>query len=116
MVEVFRYMFPAVEFIVGVGLLVPRLRRTAVLIGLLTHVFILYAIGPLGHNANQAIWPWNVAMMGALVILFAGNIHIGFGRLWSLRPALPRRAVLLAVLCLPGLNFVGLWDSYLSWS
>ena len=34
------------------------------------HLFILIAIGPLGRNFNVVVWPWNLAMIAFLLILF----------------------------------------------
>ena len=34
------------------------------------HVFIPAAIGPLGRNYNTVVWPWNVAMVAFLLLLF----------------------------------------------
>ena len=34
------------------------------------HAFILLAIGPFGQNSNSVVWPWNIAMICFLLILF----------------------------------------------
>jgi len=106
---------PFVETFIGIGLLVPRLRRAALMIGVAMHLFVLHVLGPLGHDANSVVWPWNVAMLGFIWLLFTsprGN----FRPAWSSRPALLRRLALIAFAVLPAFNVVGLWDFYLSWS
>ena len=109
------YALPVVEVFIGIGLLFRRVRRAAVLVGLLMHVFILYAIGPLGHNVNTVVWPWNAVMMGLLVILFIRVDQVPFRPLWSHRPALLRLAIVGAFAILPSLNFLGLLNGNLSW-
>jgi hypothetical protein len=109
------YVVPVVEVFIGIGLLVPRLRAAALLLGTAMHLFILYALGPLGHGVNSVVWPWNLAMIGLLFLLFGDRERVAFGRLWACRPALVRRAALLAFGVLPALNFVGLWHNHLSW-
>ena len=115
LVEASGYAFPAAEIFVGVGLLVSRLQRPALVLGLAMHLFILYAIGPLGHDVNRTVWPWNAVMMSLLWILFGAPARLDVRSLWSSRPVLLRRLAIIAFAVLPAFNFVGLWDAYLSW-
>ena len=108
---------PFVEAGIGVGLLT-RVRHVAVVLALGMHAFILFSIGPFGHDWNSVVWPWNLAMMAFVVILF--------WRTWrsplraALIPGGPRRrylfhgAVLVLFVAMPALSFLNLWDSYLS--
>jgi len=110
------YALPAVEIFVGIGTLLQRVRRAALLVGLLMHLFILYAIGPLGHDVNTVVWPWNVTMMGLLWVLFGQADQVPIRPLWSYRPALLGRfAIVGAFAILPAMNFLGLWNLNLSW-
>ncbi len=61
---------PFLECAVGVGFLTRRFRRAALFCAIGMHVAILIAIGPLGVNFNAVVWPWNVAMIAFLLILF----------------------------------------------
>jgi hypothetical protein len=109
------YAVPVMEMAIGLGLLVRPLRKSAVVAAILMHAFILFTIGPWGHDWNSVVWPWNVAMVAFVLIMFwrapdnpsfLGVVNPGGSTF---------RAVVLALFAfMPALNFVGLWDSYLS--
>lgn len=79
------------------------------------HAFILFSIGPLGHNWNPVVWPWNIAMPFWAWLLFIRN-----------RPSVPDwkgfqvKAVagvsFLIFGLLPGLHTIGAVNGYLSFS
>lgn len=114
------YAVPVVEVSIGLGLVWRRTRPYAVVGAILMHSFILLSIGPLGRNWNTVVWPWNVAMVAFVVLLF-----------WRL-DATPNRRLLRGLRCSPRttqafacviaglvgvaplLNLFGRWDSYLS--
>jgi hypothetical protein len=52
---------PFVEVSIAVGLLT-RFRNAAVILALGMHLFILFCIGPFGHDWNTGVWPWHGAM------------------------------------------------------
>jgi hypothetical protein len=114
------YAVPAVEAAIGVGLLTRRFRKLAVVGALLMHAFVMLCIGPLGHDHNTVVWPWNFAMVAFVLLLFwrapddpspstillpAQNLSPGSAL---------RAAVLVLFAFMPLFNFFGLWDSYLS--
>src|SRR5688572_26068758 len=105
---------PAVEMFIGLGLWMPRLRWVAMAAASMVHVFALIFLGPLGHNYNWVVWPWNLGMLALVLALFPAN---------SLRDALAhlRRSrsgvAVVALFCLlPALSFRGWWDSYFSFA
>jgi uncharacterized membrane protein YphA (DoxX/SURF4 family) len=105
------YVVPILEATVGILLLFPRTRPAGVLGAIVMHSLLLSALGPLGHNYNSVVWPWNVAMIVMVLALFWRDSDP------IVRP--PRSALLgmfirTAVGSLPVLNFVGAWDDYLS--
>lgn len=124
------------ETVAGLLLFFRRTRRPAAIVLIAMHLFILLVLGPLGRVTNHAVWPWNIAMIATLWLLFvsrnAPDIVLAerlFSGAWwkSVRGAgggsLPLRAqsvgVSLAVLLfgvMPALNFADMWDSYLSFS
>jgi hypothetical protein len=108
------YAAPFVELAIGIGLLLRPTRRLAVAVAIAMHLGILLLLGPTGHNFNSVVWPWNLIMVALVLMLFwhapAGSI---ISILWP-RDCLYARLVLLLVGVLPGLNLLGLWDSYLS--
>ena len=114
------YAVPVVEAVIGIGLLTRRFRRLAVMGALLMHAFVMLCIGPLGHDHNTVVWPWNFAMVAFVLILFwrapddtipstildpGRNLSTGFAF---------RAAVLVLFAFMPLFNFFGLWTSYLS--
>jgi hypothetical protein len=77
------------------------------------HFFILLTLGPLGQNVNYSVWSWNVAQMSFAWLVFWKNpglspkaILLGTTRF--------HKAVVILFLVMPTLNFVNLWDDFLS--
>jgi uncharacterized membrane protein YphA (DoxX/SURF4 family) len=104
------------ESLIGVGLVIRKSRRLAVVAVVAMHVFILVSIGPFGHNSNRVVWPWNIAMILSVILLFwrtpdvsARDVVWGEKRTFQV-------AVLLVFTILPAFSLVDLWDSYLSFS
>jgi hypothetical protein len=104
---------PVLEAALGLCLLLPRTRKMGIVLAFATHGLILLCIGPWGHKWNSVVWPWNVAMPLLVLALFTRSASVSLRSLVS-----PRRAIHAAALVLfgimPGLNFLDLWDSYLS--
>ena len=114
------YGVSAIEVALGIGLLMRRFRKLAMVGALLMHAFIMLCIGPLGHDHNTVVWPWNFAMVAFVLILFwrvaddpSPSTILLPGRSLSPGSAL-RAAVLVLFAFMPLFNFFGLWDSYLS--
>jgi hypothetical protein len=72
---------PFIEMGIGVALWSPKLRRGAIGAAMAVHGFSLLVLGPLGHNYNWVVWPWNLAMPALLWVLFAK------GEYWARRVA-----------------------------
>jgi hypothetical protein len=64
---------PFTEMGIGVGLWVPRLRRVAMIAVLVLHLMAVLFLGPLGHNYNWVVWPWNLAMIALVWVLFSSD-------------------------------------------
>jgi len=102
---------PLVEVAIAVGLATRRYRPIAVALAIATHLFVLLLLISSGENA--VVWPWNVAMVLFVVVLF-----------WRDKETSPRRIILgrngfhafvfLLFALMPALSFFDLWDSYLS--
>ncbi|MBI3410733.1 MAG: hypothetical protein HY040_20540 [Planctomycetes bacterium] len=105
---------PFLETGIGLGLLVPALRRLALLLVLAMHAALLYCLGPFGHAWNSIVWPWNLAMMALAGILFWRTQDVSFREIvWPGASAF-RWLTLVLFGIMPGLSFLGHWDSYLS--
>jgi len=97
------------ETLIGVGLLLRRTRRVAVVLACVMHAVILVML--IRSRLNTIVWPWNVAMIAITVILFRRRDQSPFESLR--RDYLPKVALLICGL-LPALSFFGWWDLYLS--
>ena len=109
------FLAPLVECALGAGLLIKRFRPFAVLAAIAMHVFILVMIGPLGRGVNVVVWPWNLAMIAFLLILFSGRTEQPAPRdiIWGREFAF-QKIVLVLFALMPILDFFNLWDHYLS--
>ena len=97
-----------IEILIAVLLLINSFRYIAVSLAACTHLLILLAIGPTGRSWNMVVWPWNIAMMTFLILVFLPKEKL----------KLPRKSLVLSVLLfsLPLLNYADIWDSHLSFS
>ncbi|MEO6848988.1 MAG: hypothetical protein ABI203_01905 [Mucilaginibacter sp.] len=106
------YLSGIVELLSGIGLLFKKTQRISAWILITTHLFILILLGPLGFRGYQVLWPWNIAMILFLYIIFLkkGETAIAF-------PAIFTKWNMLVFICwgiLPALSFFGYWDKNLS--
>jgi len=106
------YITGLTELIAGTCLLFLKTRKTAASILILVHFFILLLLGPFGLWYNKIVWPWNIAMIFYLYIIFLGKDTVAI----SFKPIFSgwNKFVFIFWGILPALNFVGCWDNYLS--
>lgn len=103
-----------IEALSGIGLLVRRTRQVAVVLIVVLHLSVLVLL--IVKGLNTVVWPWNVAMLAIVPILFwKAKDSVARKELWRWR----RFNVLLHAmftLCLiaPALSFAGWWPIYLS--
>lgn len=127
---------PFVEIAIALLLWKTKLRRAALGLTVLTHAFALLFLGPLGHNYNWVVWPWNLAMVALVFGLFANgklfetptspagnksklkldNEVVLSSTVSQLRRNRPALSIVAAYAVLPILSYSGLWDSYFSFS
>lgn len=109
------FLAPLLECAAGAGLLTTRFRRAALFFAIAMHVFILITIGPLGYRFNVIVWPWNLAMIVFLLILFFRRTEEPAARdiIWG-RGFAFQKIVLVVFGFMPVLSFFNLWDDYLS--
>jgi len=130
------FLAATAETLAGALLLFARWRRPAAIFLIGMHLFILLMIGPAGRGTNVAVWPWNVAMIGTLWLLFVRRRTPADARVpafpaaawWramrtAQRDGAPSRTgaaatagTLILFGLLPLLSFADLWDSYPSFS
>jgi hypothetical protein len=108
------FIAPVVEVATAAGLVIAEFRRPAVISALAMHTFILACVGPLGHNYDSVVWPWNLAMGAMAILLFWPGEKV---RLSAEPRDLVFRGLLLALFGIaPFLSFLNLWDGYLSFA
>jgi hypothetical protein len=105
---------PAIEIFIGVALWVPRLRMAALVTVAGVHAVALLLLGPLGHNYNLVVWPWNLTMIALVFVLFWHAEAEGTWR--ALRGSRPAMLIALCVSLLPALSYSGWWDAYFSFA
>ena len=102
---------PILEVLIGAGLITRKYRNAAAALAIATHTFILVIL--ISSRENTVVWPWNVAMIFFVLILF-----------WQDEETIPRSilipqkalhaVILLLIGLLPAFSLADLWDSYLS--
>lgn len=107
-------MFPIIEFLTGIALFITPVKRVAVIMLFGMHLFILFVLGPFGHNYNPVVWPWNVAMMSFAYILFYKSEEFKIQHIRNMLHYHTIKVVVFFFLLMPLFNFFNLWDSYLS--
>ncbi len=110
------FVIPCVEIVLGLALLVPKVRKIAVCVAIVVHLLILLYLSPMGIDHNSVVYPWNIAMVFFVVFLFWNNNNEMLSSLNNVR----RYTLMVFVLALawiaPALNLFGYWDHYLSFS
>jgi hypothetical protein len=59
----FGMLVPAFEILIGIALLNKGFRKLGVIMAVSMSLFLLTVLGPLGHNWNSVVWPWDIAMV-----------------------------------------------------
>lgn len=108
----FGYVIVATETGTGVLALFPRTRKLAALTALGLHLGILLDLSPVGHNWNQAVWPWNVALAFSGLALIAtwkeAPLQSWRNARWLVR------LLVIYILIAPAGFYIGLTDAYLA--
>ena len=104
----------AAECTSGVLLAFQKTRRWAVYFLISMHVLLVLWLGPLGVDLNQVVWPWNIAMVVFLLLLFRKEDEWTLGSLWRRHLSTRVCAVIFAIF--PLLALTGVWDSPLGFS
>jgi len=106
------YFLGFFELITGAILMFSKTQKVAAKALILMHLFILVLLGPWGLNYNTVVWPWNIAMIMYLYIIFLKRDAGTF----ILKPVFKgwNKLVIIAWGILPALHFIGYWDGFLS--
>ncbi len=105
------------EMLIGVGLLIQRTRRVAVLLALSMHLLVLLML--IAAWRNSVVWVWNICMMVMVALLFWRMDNVLAWRVLlrsGASNASSRLIKVVLVVCAlaPVLSFAGWWDMNLS--
>jgi hypothetical protein len=110
------------EIAIALGLWFRATRRAALAVIILLHLFALLFLGPLGHNYNWVVWPWNLAMISLALILFPVSQpkiqeDPSLADSWAVLRRSPQAlAILLPFVLLPALSYWDRWPSAFSFA
>lgn len=106
------YITALLEVIAAAGLFFVSTQKISAAVLISMHVGILILLGPFGLDYNRTVWPWNVLMIIFLYIIFLHkkNSAINLSCLWKGW----NKMIIICWGILPALNYIGLWDNYLS--
>lgn len=105
-------ILPIIEIASGLGLFLAKRKKPFVWLVVMTHVFLLLALGPAGLQRNSIVWPWNFAMILLIFAIFYKEQNPILT--WEFFKNKANAAVILIVAVLPLTNFIGFWPSYFS--
>jgi uncharacterized membrane protein YphA (DoxX/SURF4 family) len=105
---------PIIESVAGILLLINDTKKAAVIVITLMHLFILFIIGPWGHNYNPVVWSWNLAMIAYCFVLYFNEYKFTAEQVRTAFRYNSIKLVFVLFCLMPQLNFFNLWDSYLS--
>lgn len=115
--ELFNHTFfiaPLVEFFAGLGLFFRKTRRYSAIILILMHGFILTMIGPLGHNSNSVVWPWNISFSILLYLLFIKRNIESESKIDTNRVPIYTAIVIILMGIMPIFSFLSMWPMFFS--
>ncbi len=64
------YVIAISESLLGLGLLFKYTRKVSCVVLILTHLLLLWKLGPFKLNWNLIVWPWNFCMIAILIVLY----------------------------------------------
>ncbi len=103
-----------IETIAGIGLITHRFRKLSAILLLGMHLFILFVIGPTGHNTNHTVWPWNIGFSALLIMIFIRSDLNYVPFFFSNISSLNKISLVLLFSLLPVLTFFNIWPKNLS--
>ncbi len=115
------YVVASFEILLGIGLFFEKTRKITLILAILFHGFILFLL--IGLEWNVIVYPWNIAMVGLLLVLFLDIKffkHVPQISSKSMLTNLKWKALLPLVFIFfmldvtPFLNQFGLWSDHLS--
>lgn len=104
-------LIPLLELSIALGLLSRKFRQLSIVLAIGTHIFVLALL--ISSGENIVVWPWNIAMILFVTILFWRDEVFAPRDLLGVKNGFHALLLLLFGI-LPAFSFFDLWDSYLS--
>jgi uncharacterized membrane protein YphA (DoxX/SURF4 family) len=112
----YAYLCAFLECSMGIMLWIKRLRKFACYSVFAMHLFILFTLGPLVHNWNIVIWPWNIAFGLLVYLLFFRSKPVVINLSKITMPAkIHIVSIALLASIMPCLGLIDKWDHFLSY-
>ncbi len=109
-------LVPFLEAAFGLGLFTKKFRTLSIISSTAMILLVLYSLGPLGHNWNSSVWPWNIAIFLTVIALFYNTSFSFKGFIARSRKSTIAIVMFGLFWIMPLGNAFGLVDGYLSWS
>lgn len=107
------YLIPVTEVLLAVALVFRKTRTFGIAMALITNIVILTYL--IKGGKNTVVYPWNMAMMCFVVVLFYKSTNeLKLFKLDDLRIKILTVTATLFFIVLPTLGIFNLWDNYLS--
>lgn len=102
-----------IELFLAVGLFILKKKKTIVVLIILMHLFILFLLIPIS-NYNHVVWPWNIAMIILVYLLFYNDET----KIFKVSLILNKINIFIFVLLLilPVSNKIGYWCNHFSFN
>lgn len=102
------------EFLLGIGLIIRKTRRIAVVLAVAMHISILMLL--IAKNYNSIVWIWNLTLILLIISAFwkSENSFEKTIKVSKSQKINFAKAIVAASVLLPVTSFFGFWDAYLS--
>jgi hypothetical protein len=110
------YIIPFIEVSTGLALITPKFRKAGIYIAIITHVVILLYLSSAALEPNSIVYPWNIAMIVLVYLLFWNTNDTLFVTFREIQVNFLLLIPVVMIWLFPLLNLFGYWDHYLSFS
>ncbi|WP_288244397.1 hypothetical protein [uncultured Chryseobacterium sp.] len=103
-------LIPIIEVALAILLLISKSKKVISYLLIMMHFGILIFIGPLGVKYNSVVWPWNLAMIFILIIVYSKPVE------FSKKIVLSNLYWMILWFVMPVLSLFGSWYQYFSFN
>ncbi|WP_157456519.1 hypothetical protein [Chryseobacterium hispalense] len=103
-------LIPIIEVALAILLLISKSKKVISYLLIIMHFGILIFIGPLGVKYNSVVWPWNLAMIFILIIVYSKPVE------FSKKIVLSNLYWMILWFVMPVLSLFGSWYQYFSFN